>query len=92
MLAVREDYFEHTKKAVERFLRKQLKDYNITQHELALKMQGQGYAITLASIHQYCNGNTLIRSDKLAMIADFLGVSTDEILGMYDGVVNDGSK
>lgn len=55
-------------------LRGLLAETGMTQADLARKS-----GLTISAICRYCNGNRLPRADKLALLAEALGISAEEL-------------
>lgn len=79
------DYKKHIMASVSKFLQVEMTKRNMTNGELANKInEFCDGDINISSVRSWKNGDNMPRADKILILADVFGTSTDEILGAYD--------
>lgn len=79
------NYKDQVRRAVSRFLKREMLEQEMTAKWLAYKMtEVCGVTVSQSAIYTWQRGEVMPGADKILAMAEIFEASTDEILGAYD--------
>lgn len=77
-------YKEHVSDSISKYLLKLINEKGLNYEQISKEIQLMGGDANPNSVSNWVRGKSLPSAEKILILADCFGTSTDEILGAYD--------